>query len=1531
LDSNQHNYNNVPVKGLFLDYSSINESKEIWTYARNVVINSQLGQIVQIQNEPANEFCCTFPYSFNGSIKLKNSKHIIFTTDNTNSEIGIFNEKDCSYSTIINDDCLNFKLTNPIFGSSKENFDGSETIYWADGQLNEVRYLNLSKIPYKSIQNNDDCKSLTYTKQLDCDALSFTRKMKIPCIDKQSGDFGALKNGTYQLAIAYSQNFQRLTDYFSITNPVNIFNKSNSGGSIEVDISNLDKNFDKYQLLLISTIENQTFYNIIGEFDISQTKHSISSIRSEYTPVPLEELTVKRAYYQKADYLVSNDQHLFLAGVSKRKELNYQKQALNIKAKYQVVRVPLDFYKKNNDVGYYRDEVYSFSIEWVYDDGETSKLFHIKGRDAKKYDLEKVYGNDVFDHTVNCTSEKPTFRYQVYNTASSYTLVIPKTNCNATLIGEGEMAYVQSSDLYPDNADMFGEYACNPIQHHKFPDESKVPRYETIGTKTYINILGVKFENIHRPVDSDNVPIPGIIGYKIWRGDRNGNKSVISRGLFSNVRSYKNQLKKTVKYSNYPYNFMGEDKFLSQTQTIYKSNTQKNFTPLKDVSTDEFIYFSPHNYFDRIGLGDYMVFESEESGTIKGYFEEVFNHPKAKLLSDNVLLYAIIIGALDGYLRAFRGKKTSTKLDPKLMKIILSIATAGTSIGVPVEKLIDLGVITSSNDAKESMGSIDAGANIGDKIFLTIIKTLLSSGAFVFYAAETAQKVIDSVYNFTAWKQYSIQYNSSCTFNKSTPIKPENKVRKIESYQYLSSGLNTLQSDSSVEFNNNYRENNIYLKINKSVSPLKGDTSQVVLGNLSLKSSVESTAKLYYGTVKRTIYNQYGQINSIIYQETGTCIQKINKSSNVFTSDIIFGGDCFINVFSVNHKTDLFSQPLFNIPDGIDFDYRSVPAMAFPKYWADYSKYQLLDIIPKKSNLSSLQNLKESNLPQQKYNLNGKKTKGFSVISNAYLYNSINGVFEFIVESDYNLDLRDYKGIKADFFTKNKDLSELFKNNGIDRHYEEFIYDKSFSKQIKESINYQQEIDFNPLIDLSYDQNRVIYSLPCFKEQKFDNWLNFLPNNLWNFPQGQFGKVTSIKLLDNQKLIFLFDKSSPYITPGISELKTVSNETVYLGDGSILREPRPLLVTDDFYGNSQSRFAFNHTKFGCFYPSMRKGNLFQYSDNLDEISRNGVFYFFDKYLPLQIVKDFSNIPTDTPYNGVGLLSTYDPSFETYYLTKKDYSVHPDYKNQITYDEKTDTFKFKNTTVSLTDGKYFIDCSWTISYNPSLKAFISFHDYHPNAYISSENHFYTVKNDDGKSSIYLHNNRCDLFSNFYGKDYPHAFTLPINSGAQVDIFNSVEFQAQAFTYQNNCSDAYHNMYETYNRALIYNSEQISGWLNLLQKNKNSAYEAIQYNRSPFNSVTQGFDIYIDKREQKFRFNKFKDITKDRLTLQQSLIQTHLNGYTFNLNPEVVDYTKHLSLCGKIRHTQSKLYLEKTVSGSTKHIFYLTNINQTKSPI
>jgi hypothetical protein len=83
----------------------------------------------------------------------------LFSTDNINSEIGLFDDSKCEYTTLVNDPCLNFNKKHLITGAAKENFDCSWQVYWDDGN-NPSRTLNLDDIPftYKLFSNpGDDC------------------------------------------------------------------------------------------------------------------------------------------------------------------------------------------------------------------------------------------------------------------------------------------------------------------------------------------------------------------------------------------------------------------------------------------------------------------------------------------------------------------------------------------------------------------------------------------------------------------------------------------------------------------------------------------------------------------------------------------------------------------------------------------------------------------------------------------------------------------------------------------------------------------------------------------------------------------------------------------------------------------------------------------------------------------------------------------------------------------------------------------------------------------------------------------------------------------------------------------------------------------------------------------------------------------------------------------------------------------------------------------------------------------------------
>ena len=56
------------------------------------------------------------------------------------------------------------------------------------------------------------------------------------------------------------------------------------------------------------------------------------------------------------------------------------------------------------------------------------------------------------------------------------------------------------------------------------------------------------------------------LSFKIVRGNRSTNKSIVAKGMLRNVGTYQRQ-EQTLYYPNYPYNDLNEDPFLNQTTT----------------------------------------------------------------------------------------------------------------------------------------------------------------------------------------------------------------------------------------------------------------------------------------------------------------------------------------------------------------------------------------------------------------------------------------------------------------------------------------------------------------------------------------------------------------------------------------------------------------------------------------------------------------------------------------------------------------------------------------------------------------------------------------------------------------------------------------------------------------------------------------------------------------------------------------------------------------------------------------------------
>jgi len=612
----------VFVKGMIKDPNASITNKENWTHARNAINNSDRGDTGTIGNEPANLYCATITYPIIGTIHLYGDKWAVFSTDDTTSEIGIFDDSECTYSALVNDgggftcppvNCLNFKRQYLITGAAKENFDCTWQLYWDDG-LNPSRTMNISDIPYIEqivSEPGADCivRAPIEPKQLDCERLRLAPYLDTPTIVLSKSDNGGqLRNGSYQAYIAYTINGQQIGDWIGISNVQSLFAHEDLGGSLDIKLSNIDKGeFDEFKLCILSNNQMEPGAKQMGFYSTETTHINIDFIDPSLKTVPVEYLPLRNPAYEKSERMYVVNDYLIRQGPTEKFDFNYQPLANEITTNYVVTQFPADYYKSGgNKPTFMRDEVYSFFIRWIYATGERSSSYHIPGTDIHEYNTPWT-GDDGEDLKVNeelpsgdanaVTSDEKIFN--AYNTAgwADHWEIGPYfTNDGGVILYRGKMAYWESTEKYPMDTERWGDLCGKPIRHHKFPDEQTQSYYldRAADNNQTINVLGVKFENIALPrlnppkggpcenPSGEAALVPGIVGYEILVGSRAGNKSIIAKGLARNMRGYRlppdasgNAASESAAsqlpapgggtagvMANYPFNDLGCDPFL---------------------------------------------------------------------------------------------------------------------------------------------------------------------------------------------------------------------------------------------------------------------------------------------------------------------------------------------------------------------------------------------------------------------------------------------------------------------------------------------------------------------------------------------------------------------------------------------------------------------------------------------------------------------------------------------------------------------------------------------------------------------------------------------------------------------------------------------------------------------------------------------------------------------------------------------------------------------------------------------------------
>lgn len=356
------------------------------------------------------------------------------------------------YTTFIHDCldsnyCLNFDPNYPIHDIVLKQEACGQTMTFAS-KNNPPRYIltDASRLSDYKQKNNPGCDTPDTLEQvcIDCEKLRIFPNYNQPVIEAQAiGYGGTLRRGQYEFYLAYADKLgNELTEYISATNPINIFDFNNivldqtrladkTTSSISLQVRNLDRRFNFYKIVVIERTDTSqsTSAFVEGVHPITDSNITYSSNGEER--ISLNRIFASKPVYKNFGGLVSSNGYLFGYDYEVEKEWNLQPVAnlLGTFLKWQTVSSKEDLYKDgvNNAKyrGYFRDEVYPFSIRFITNSGYKTALFPLIGRPAytdEREVLPENYNKDVQSVHTNlsqaCAVSDRNQRWQFYNTAS---------------------------------------------------------------------------------------------------------------------------------------------------------------------------------------------------------------------------------------------------------------------------------------------------------------------------------------------------------------------------------------------------------------------------------------------------------------------------------------------------------------------------------------------------------------------------------------------------------------------------------------------------------------------------------------------------------------------------------------------------------------------------------------------------------------------------------------------------------------------------------------------------------------------------------------------------------------------------------------------------------------------------------------------------------------------------------------------------------------------------------------------------------
>lgn len=1060
----------------------------------------------------------------------------------------------------------------------------------------------------------------------------------------------------------------------------------------------------------------------------------------------------------------------------------------------------------------------SFAKEYTYEASCTFEIQQLSDCDPIPYQYGKFsYWESGLKYPCN---------EELYDSTD---IKIKPTDILSVIRNDFEDYYVEGGSSSPQ-IDGDGNYVLTsqanfmdkPIRHYKFPSNIVAPFMsaftiaESISNDSVIYPIGFVIDNetINSFLDIavnngylSEEEREDVVGYEIFRGDRTTERSVIAKGILSNMMAYADlgRAGSTTYYPNYP---------LNDSRIFDNLNSDSAFK----VGNFMFTFQSPDTSYENPTLTFELGIDGYQTGISYNSFMPYKDHPKYSIL----------------------GRRSR----------VLASSLAGLEVTAEVLEFVSTWLVQGSAGGVSVIVGVAAAVAAGIAFTIT---TLFRFGKYRYEWLNTFQQ-LGAGYNHAYIGLAEGQYYSFIPNTIQSSV-----LRGLEISSYLGTGNKRLTQETTGTryFVNNFqREKSVFFKTQDTYpfSYNYNDTSR-------LNIPTDSTGKLGiytgntfapYAAMKQYTPNQYGNVNSIEWLNTGYCgaLEEDNEC------EIIYGGDTYITRHSLIRKFPFFTETAykqgfdspfkysnyFNINTGlninrgfIDFktaeDTFSAGGLIFPDIKSGYSLWDGFNWVTESNN------------------------EDFFIKDSSKFLINYYGAPYFLVESEINCWNR-YAGVEEheNFYPNVDDTLDWLQEDRFSiREKETFRYNRIFSSRVHRQlsdmlpVNYSKEL-WDKKDDLS---NAVVYS----KKDNDDSltrspWLNYKSLDYFKF-SNEYGTLVDVKGIESEQVLFRFTDGM-MILNAIDQLRdrlTSSNSELGIG-GIFVERTMNFNKTDLGHGGTQHKTIIS-TPFGHYWADAKRGKIFELEPNakgMSEISLS-MDKWFKEHLPFKIIQTYPQVNVDRAYAGLGISMGWDDRLKRVFITKLDYIAK---SKNLLYSEELGFYTLENEEIILidySDSTYFELAHWTVAYSPLSKTWISYYSFYPNYYNSYIDYFQTgVNSVEQENGLWIHHPLFNSYQVFYGNLYPFIIETASQTNATNSLFESMEFYLQVRRYYN-YYDSADIFGKGFNKAYIYNSFQNTGQLNLNFEEYNDMSQWDEFPKHNSDSV----DILQSEIEGRWSFN------------------------------------------------------------------------------